>query len=98
MNGPNTHGSLIILPNGDRAFIDGVPDDCEHDYSDGVFQTASGKWIYWHTYRKWAHLPGQQRNRLIQEYHLYGDGKDDPILLCTSQCAKCKKIYEPDFS
>lgn len=97
MNGPNTHGELIILPGGGHAFVDGVPDKCEHDYSDSVFQTASGKWIYWHTYRRWAHLPSVTRDRLIQEYHYTGEGKDDRIILYTSQCKKCKKVYEPEM-
>jgi hypothetical protein len=96
MSGPNTHGAFIQLPGG-HAFIDGIPDTCKHDYSDSVFQTASGKWIFWHTYRKWAHLPSKDRDRLIMELHYYGEKADDPILLSTSQCTKCKKIYEPNF-
>jgi len=95
MNGPDTHGELIVLPNGWHAFIDGVPDNCDHDYSDSVYQTKSGKWIFWHTYRKWAHLPGKDRDRLINELHNYGPEAEDPIILGTSQCTKCKKIYSP---
>lgn len=97
MNGPTTHGEIHILPGGGIAFIDGVADTCDHDYSDSVFQTASGKWIFWYTYRQWAHMVSVDRDRLIQELHYYGEKSEDPIVLGTSQCRKCKKIYQPDF-
>lgn len=97
MNGPYKHGALIELPDGGRAFVDGIPDECDHDYSDSVYQTASGKWIFWYTYRQWAHLPDKDRGRMIQELHYYGEKSNDPILLGTSQCRKCKKIYEPEM-
>lgn len=94
MNGPNKHSAFIKIPGG-HAFVDGIPDKCEHDYSDIVFQTKSGKWIFWYTYKQWAHLPSVDRSRLVQELHAKND---DPIILGTSQCTKCKKIYEPDFN
>jgi len=98
MNGPYMHGELIILPDGGHAFIDGIKDACDHDYSDPVYQTLSGKFIYWHTYRKWAHLPSDARYELVMELHGRGGEKeDDPIRICTVQCTKCKKIYQPDF-
>jgi hypothetical protein len=96
MSGPNTHGAFIQLPGG-NAFIDGITDTCKHDYSDSVFITKSGKEIFWHTYRQWAHLPSKDRDRLIQELHYYGEKSDDPIVTATCQCRKCKKIYEPNF-
>jgi hypothetical protein len=50
MNGPNKHSAIINLGNGATAFVDGIPDKCNHDYTgDAVFQSASGKMIYWHT-------------------------------------------------
>lgn len=85
----STHGKLIQLPDGASAFVDGIPDECEHDSKgDVVYQSASGKIIYWHTYRKWASLPTKERGRLIQEYH---DEIEDPITMMTSTCSKCKK-------
>jgi hypothetical protein len=30
--GPNTHGALIQLPDGSNAFVDGIPDKCEHEW------------------------------------------------------------------
>lgn len=97
LNGPDKHGAFVALLGGGHAFIDGIPDTCEHDYSESVYQTASGKWIFWYTYRQWAHMPGKDRDRLINELHCYGEGADDPIVLWTSQCRKCKKIYQPDI-
>lgn len=94
MNGPYKHGELIALPGGGHAFVDGIPDDCEHDYSDPVYQTKSGKWIFWYTYRQWASLCSKDRGILIQELHAQSD---DPIVIGTSQCTICKKIYEPNF-
>ena len=94
MNGPYKHGALIILPGAGVAFVDGIPDDCDHDYSDPVYKTKSGKWIFWHTYREWASKPSKDRDFLIQQLH---NNSDDPILLMTSQCTKCKKIYEPEL-
>jgi len=88
----NTHGAFIPLPGG-NAFIDGIPDQCEHDYSgDAVHFTQSGKTIYWHTYRQWASYTAEMRDRLIYEYH---EQIDDPIVGGAITCRKCKKIYHP---
>lgn len=98
MNGPYKHGALIVFPGGGHAFVDGLPDDCDHDYSEPVYQTKSGKWIYWHTYRRWASLTSDARYELIMRLH--GPGgmeEDDPILVGTTQCRKCKKIYHPEM-
>jgi hypothetical protein len=96
MNGPNTHGALLVIPGFGHAFVDGLPDDCEHDYSDPVYQTASGKWIFWHTYRQWASLTSAARYELLMKLHGPGGmNEDDPILVGTSQCTKCKKDLSP---
>lgn len=90
---PNTHGAMIEFTDGSRAFVDGLPDSCDHDWSgDEVMQSASGKMIYWHTYRQWAHLCSDARNRLIYEYH---EKINDPILMGVVTCKKCKKIFSP---
>lgn len=86
-----THGAFIQLPNG-HAFIDGIPDTCEHDYSDDVFISKSGKVIHWHTYKQWASYISIARAELIMQYH---DKIDDPIVCGTSECRKCKKIFHP---
>ncbi len=89
----NTHSAIIKLDGG-IAFIDGIPDRCPHDKGhDSVFQSDSGKMIYWHTYRQWAHLPTNARDRLIYEYH---DSIEDPIVMGTGQCRLCKKIDFPN--
>lgn len=95
MNGPNKHSAVISLGKNSIAFVDGIPDKCDHDYTgDVVFQSASGKMIYWHTYRQWASLCSDARNRLIQEYH---QKIDDPIVFGAVTCKKCKKVYEPEM-
>lgn len=91
--GENTHSEILILPGGMIAFVDGIPDKCEHDWNgDEVFQSASGKMIYWHTYRQWASLCGDARAQLIYEHH---EKIDDPILMGTTSCRKCKKTFHP---
>lgn len=89
----NTHGAFVDFGNGITAFVDGIPDMCEHDWSgDEVMQSKSGKMIYWHTYRQWAHLPADARNRLIYELH---EKIEDPIIMGAVSCRKCKKIFSP---
>jgi len=88
----NTHSALIQISKDSHAFVDGIPDTCEHDYSDDVFISASGKVIHWYTYRQWARFTSEMRNRLIQEYH---QEIGDPITTGTSECRKCHKIFSP---
>lgn len=86
----HTHGGFIQNKNF-TAFIDGIPDECKHDSNgDLIFESASGKVIYWYTYRQWAHLPTFQRERLIHEYH---NEIEDPIVFGTTSCSKCKKPF-----
>lgn len=94
MNDPNTHSAFVFDPeSGMRMFIDGIPDECDHDWTgDEVHFTASGKTIYWHTYRQWASFTSKMRNRLIHDHHL---GIDDPITGGAVTCRKCKKIFHP---
>lgn len=93
MNDPNKHSAFVQLPSGVKAFIDGIPDKCEHDYTgDPVYFTASGKTIYWHTFRQWASLTTKAREPLIYD-HQYKI--DDPIIGGAVTCKKCKKIFHP---
>jgi hypothetical protein len=74
-------------------FIDGIPDKCDHDWTgDEVMRSASGKIIYWHTYRQWASLCSDARDRLIYEHH---EKIDDPIVEGAVSCRKCKKVFHP---
>lgn len=77
MNGPYNSGDLIEVPGGGLAFVDGIPDDCPHDYSESVYQTKSGKWIFWHTYRQWATLTSAARYDLIMKLHGPGGMEED---------------------
>lgn len=88
-----THGVMIPLEDGSVAFIDGIPDTCKHEQVDDVFQAASGKLIFWHTYRQWASMTSEMRNNNIYEYH---NEIEDPIVMGTCQCRKCKKIIFPN--
>lgn len=91
--GENTHGEMMVLPGGAIAFVDGIPDKCDHDWNgDAVYQSASGKIIYWHTYQQWASLCTDARRRLIYDHH---DKIDDLIVMETGSCRKCKKIFYP---
>lgn len=43
----NTHGAFIKLGEGCHAFMDGIPDQCEHDWNgDAVHFAASGKILF----------------------------------------------------
>lgn len=87
-----THSAFMQFSDGSRAFVDGIPDTCEHEYKDEVFISASGKEIHWHTYRQWARFTASMRSELIHEHH---NQINDPIICGTSECRKCKKIYHP---
>lgn len=87
-----THGAVIRLSEDSIMFVDGIPDQCQHDYKDDVFISASGKVIHWHTYRQWASYTAQMRNQLIMQHHY---DIEDPIVEGTAECRKCHKIYQP---
>lgn len=92
---PNTHSAFISLPGGAHAFIDGIPNECDHDSKgDVVLVSKSGKVIYWHTYRQWAHLTTQARMPLVHAYH---ESIDDRILEGGVSCSKCKKPFHPGY-
>lgn len=69
-------------------FIDGLPPDHKCDSLEREFVSRSGKVIVWHTYRQWAHLTWEAREKLIHEYHLK---IDDPILSGSVACSICKQ-------
>lgn len=83
--------AFIQFPGGGRAFIDGLTQDhvC-NDKGDVEYQTASGKMIYWHTQRKWAHLTAKSRRPLLYAYY---QSIDDPICMETSTCSVCKEVF-----
>lgn len=84
----NTH-SAFIAGNGFSAFIDGIPNDHEcDDKGDIVYRTASGKTVYWHTVRKWAHLTTEAREPLL---HKHFEQLDDPICSGSVSCSICKQ-------
>lgn len=67
--------------------------NCEHDLNGDVYYvSASGKTIYWHTYRKWASFTTQMRSELIQKHH---EDIDDPIVESGVSCSKCKALFRP---
>jgi len=91
----NTHGELIILPGGGHAFIDGVPDECDHEWNGpSVFYTQSGKRITIATFLKWASYTEPMRNKLIHEHQ---DRVCDPITTGGVTCSKCKKEFTPSM-
>lgn len=84
--GPN---SAFIQGDGFTAFIDGLPADHECDSKgDVVYQTKSGKRVYWHTIRKWAHLTTEARDPLL---HKHFNDIEDPICAGSVSCSICKQ-------
>ena len=96
MNSPHTHGELIDLGNGARAFVDGIPDTCEHDYESGptVIHTASGRIITWRTYPEWAGYTDSVRVDLVR---FRTEQEGDPITCMTGECRKCGKEFYPEM-
>jgi hypothetical protein len=89
----NTHSAIIQLSEGVKAFVDGIPDKCDHDdKGDTILWTKSGKTIHWHTFRQWASLPTNPRIKLILEHQ---DEIDDPVIGSCVSCSKCKKPFSP---
>lgn len=95
MSGPNTHSAFIDLGGGAFAFVDGIPDTCEHDWSGPtVLYSASGRRITWRTFPQWAGYTDHLRVDLIQ-FRLRQEG--DSIICMTGECRKCGKEYEPEI-
>src|SRR5688500_6193628 len=77
------------------AFIDGVPDKCQHQWDgDTIFFTKSGKMITPHTFLKWAGYTAKMREPLI---HAHQEHLGDPILEGAVSCSKCRKVFQPDL-
>lgn len=91
----NTHSAHIIGKDF-SVFIDGIPDKCDHKWSgDIILESASGKKIYWHTYRQWASLTDRRYwQQLVHEYH---NKIEDPIISGYVCCSKCKKPFQPEL-
>lgn len=95
----NTHSAIIDLPNGVRAFIDGIPDQCEHDWNGenyNVLILASDEereelWMLDSEIKECGYDLTKQtdQERFHQEgWRLVGGGVT---------CTKCKKPFQPDF-
>ena len=91
--GPNTHSAFIQLPDGGNAFVDGIPDKCEHQWD--------GPGYHFVTYIGGCEadlIPdtGQSQEEMIAlDEQLRKEGK---YLSggCVS-CSKCGKPYEPSM-
>jgi hypothetical protein len=84
--GPDTHGAFIELPDGSRAFIDGIPDKCEHQWDGpGLSFNDAGEYF---------------KNSDMPDYHSDPDGwykfqEDHKIRGGCVSCSKCGKPFEP---
>jgi hypothetical protein len=68
---------------------------CVHEWKDTYLVSASGKIIYWYTYRQWAHLTDDgYRQQLIHEHHAE---IEDPIVEGGPCCRKCGACWTPRF-
>jgi len=89
----NTHGEFIQLGENVHAFVDGIPDECDHKWDgDVIYYSASGERITPYTYPKWTAYTSQMRDPLIHKHH---QDIDDPILSGTVTCSKCGKECMP---
>lgn len=85
--------AIIEITKGEQkviGFIDGLPKDhvCD-EKGDLVYQTASGKRVYWNTHKEWAGYTTQARDPLIWDYYY---SIDDPILMSSCTCSICKEV------
>lgn len=93
MNNPSTHSAFVDFGDGTSAFIDGIPDECVHDWGgDGYLVSSKGKFITPHTYLKWAGYTKDFREWLI---HLHHESIGDPITEGGCTCKHCGKPYHP---
>lgn len=90
----HTHGALIH-GDGWSAFVDGIPDTCDHDWTGpSVIYTHGGKRYAWNTVPEWAGYTDSVRVDLIQ-FRLRSEG--DSVSCMTGCCAKCGKEFQPEM-
>lgn len=88
----NTHGAFIQLPDGAHAFIDGIPDQCDHDWNGKGCHIIS--YIGGGGYDKMIPIIDDHPDefyRMDQELRLNGKYISGG---CVS-CSKCGKPFEP---
>ena len=94
----DTHSAFIAGTHEGKpftAFVDGIPDKCQHDDAGGtVHRTRSGKTIYPTTFKQWAGYTSKLRDPLIIDHQ---NSIDDPVLESGVSCSKCGKPWEPDL-
>lgn len=77
------------------AFVDGIPDDHEHDSVGGnYYVTESGKTITPTTFKRWASFTSEARDPLIFAHQ---EAEEDPVVAGGVTCSKCKKPFMPNF-
>ncbi len=70
-------------------FIDGMPADHEcNSNGDMVYETASGKRIYWNTHKQWASFTTMARQPILLAHY---EDIGDPILMHSVSCSICKQ-------
>lgn len=98
----NTHGKITKLPGGSMAFIDGIPDDCDHD-TDGdwyvlISPQPDSDWGL--TYKMKAKTIQRMRPKLPEHEAIraYDEDLTGHYISggCTS-CSKCGKAMTPPF-
>lgn len=84
--GRNTH-SIFVKLDKSYAFVDGIKDKCNHDYSEEVFMLGNGEYLREKDYR----CP--TRESTYEYVSSVAEKKDTYISGGTSACSKCGKIY-----
>lgn len=103
-NNNSTHGKLIDLGNGIHAFVDGIPDKCEHEWGGGSHLLISPRpdsdhgWSYTIAVETVMRMhPDKSKGEAIERYG--NDLKTGGHYIagsCTS-CKNCGKLYTPPF-
>lgn len=93
LNGPDKHGAFVKIEGIGSCFIDGIPDECKHDWTGSAyFISKKGKLITWKTYPMWRSCTDSFRTECILRKHYE---LEDPIVESGATCRKCGKLFTP---
>lgn len=83
----STHEEFINIPGMGHAFITGVPDKCDHDYSLEVYELGNGEYLF-----KKDHLCPTDESTYEHIQYL-AEQKGTQIVGGTTACSKCRKLF-----
>jgi hypothetical protein len=94
----DTHGAIINFGDGSGAFIDGIPDKCEHVWN-GEEMFVVGRPGNSFFEEIWSETKMLVKGYDLSDAFYQKKFEDDGYSIRggMSSCSKCKKPYQPDF-